>query len=92
MIVSQPETVIWGDPLEPLSPQERIEEIAADEDRDDQPEHITAAHIRSIPEIRANRAAKATRAMSTATKSMLIDWPRSHEDHVQKRGQVIQKL
>src|SRR5690348_6826654 len=83
-MVSQPETVTVA-PSELLSAQQRVEEINADEGRNDQPEQISATHIRSIPDTRASRMANITTPRSTATMSMPPSWRRARQGPIQER-------
>src|SRR5579884_2818279 len=87
-IVSQPRNVI----SEPLPPQQRVQEIHANDRRSDQPEQVSAAHIASIPKISATSSANTTSAISTARTSMRSDWRARREGVIQMASLSIQEL
>jgi hypothetical protein len=66
-IVAQPEKVIA---LELLPADQRVEEVHDDEHRDDEPEEVRAAHIRSIASTNTNSATNMMMPSAIARMSM----------------------
>src|ERR1700733_2886289 len=63
---------VCGRALELLPPQQRVQEIDADNRRNDQTKEIGGAHMRSIPSIRASSSRKASSPSAIATMSMAV--------------------
>src|ERR1700677_2344535 len=70
---------VRGRALELLPAQQRVQEIDADNHRNDQTKEIGGAHMRSIPSIRATGSRKASSPSAIAKMSMavLLDQPPS---------------
>src|ERR1700744_3897476 len=86
-IVSQPVKVMA---LEPLSADEGVQQVDADDRRDDQSEEVSATHMRSIPQMSAIRMANMSTPRATATMSMPRSWRGGRQGPMQKPAGAIQ--